>query len=76
MVHVRRLGTHGPLPVEAAVGSWGGDDRSAMSERGSYFFAISVYSPLSSNSLSSRLTVRLPSPHPFRPKRAFSRVAN
>jgi hypothetical protein len=50
-----------PRTVEAAVGPWGVDDRSEIREGGCYFFAMNVYLPLSSDSLSSQMTVDLPS---------------
>lgn len=34
----------------------------SMREEGAYFFAMNVYFPLSSDSLSSQITVHLPSP--------------
>ncbi len=58
--------------VEAAVGSWGVDERSGSGAQHAppqghravwiYFFAMNVYFPLSSDSLSSQITVHLPSP--------------
>ncbi len=51
-----------PGVVEAAVGPWGVDDRSEIREQGCYFFAMKVYLPLSSDSLSSQMTVHVPSP--------------
>ena len=56
--------------VEAAVGSWGVDERSGSGAQHAppqghravwiYFFAMKVYLPLSPDSLSSQITVHLP----------------
>ena len=52
-----------PLPPDSRRGRpevWGGPF--AIRERGNYFFAMKVYLPSSSDSLSIQMTVHLPSP--------------